>query len=151
PNDGVDPEMLMRNAEAALQDAKTRNEPYSFYAPEMNSRVAVNLVLENKLRSALEKRQFVLHYQPKVELESGRVVGLEALIRWNDQDSGLVDPLTFIPLLEETGLILEVGAWALEQAASDYRDLCEAVPDCPRIAVNVSPLQLRQKDFAAAV
>ena len=151
PNDGADPEALMRNAEAALQDAKTRNEHYSFYAPDMNSRVAGNLVLENKLRSALEKRQFVLHYQPKVELDSGRVVGLEALIRWNDHDHGLVHPLTFIPLLEETGLILEVGNWALEQAASDYRALSEAITDCPRIAVNVSPLQLRQKDFAAAV
>jgi diguanylate cyclase (GGDEF)-like protein len=151
PNDGADPEVLMRNAEAALQDAKARNEHYSFYAPDMNSRVAVNLVLENKLRSALEKRQFVLHYQPKVELDSGRVVGLEALIRWNDHDRGLVHPLTFIPLLEETGLILEVGAWVLEQAASDYRALSAAVADCPRIAVNVSPLQLRQGDFAATV
>jgi diguanylate cyclase (GGDEF)-like protein len=151
PNDGADPEVLMRNAEAALQAAKKRNEHYSFYAPDMNSRVAVKLVLENKLRSALEKRQFVLHYQPKVDLDSGRVVGLEALIRWNDHDRGLVQPLTFIPLLEETGLILEVGAWVMEQAASDYRTLSEAVPDCPRIAVNVSPLQLRQADFAAVV
>ncbi|HEY6862532.1 MAG TPA: EAL domain-containing protein [Burkholderiales bacterium] len=151
PNDGADPEVLMRNADAALQDAKTRNEHYSFYAPDMNSRVAVNLVLENKLRSALEKREFVLYYQPKVDLDSGRVVGLEALMRWNDRDQGLVHPLTFIPLLEETGLILEVGAWALEQAATDYRALSESVADCPRIAVNVSPLQLRQKDFAAAV
>jgi len=151
PNDGADPELLMRNAEAALQNAKARNEPCSFYAPDMNSRVAVNLVLENKLRSALEKREFVLHYQPKVDLDSGRVVGLEALIRWNDHDKGLVQPLTFMPLLEETGLILEVGAWALEQAASDYRALSETVADCPRIAVNVSPLQLRQNDFAAAV
>ena len=151
PNDGADPEVLLRNAEAALQDAKTRNEHYSFYAPDMNSRVAVNLVLENKLRSALERREFVLYYQPKVDLDSGRVVGLEALIRWNDRDQGLVHPLTFIPLLEETGLILEVGAWVLQQAATDYRALSEAVADCPRIAVNVSPLQLRQNDFAAAV
>jgi diguanylate cyclase (GGDEF)-like protein len=151
PSDGVDPELLMRNAEAALQAAKNRNEHYSFYAPDMNSRVAVNLVLENKLRTALEKHEFVLHYQPKVDLDSGRVVGLEALIRWNDRDEGLVHPLTFIPLLEETGLILEVGAWVLEQAASDYRTLSATMDDCPRIAVNVSPLQLRQKDFAADV
>jgi diguanylate cyclase (GGDEF)-like protein len=150
PNDGADPEALLRNAEAALQGAKSRNEQYLFYAPEMNSRVAVNLVLENKLRRALERREFVLHYQPKAELESGRVVGLEALILWNDSGQGLVQPLTFVPLLEETGLILEVGAWVLEQAASDYRTLSAGAVDCPRIAVNVSPLQLRQKDFAAA-
>jgi diguanylate cyclase (GGDEF)-like protein len=151
PSDGDDPDFLMRNADAALQDAKSRNEQYSFYAPDMNSRVAVNLVLENKLRLALERREFVLHYQPKVELESGRVVGLEALIRWNDPETGLVQPLTFIPLLEETGLILEVGAWVLEQAVSDYRALSADVADCPRIAVNVSPLQLRQKDLAGAI
>jgi diguanylate cyclase (GGDEF)-like protein len=149
PNDGADPEALMRNAEAALQGAKSRNEQYLFYAPEMNSRVAVNLVLENKLRRALERREFVLHYQPKAEIESGRITGLEALIRWNDSEHGLVQPLTFVPLLEETGLILEVGAWVLEQAAADYRALSATVADCPRIAVNVSPLQLRQKDFAA--
>jgi diguanylate cyclase (GGDEF)-like protein len=76
PNDGADPEALMRNAEAALQGAKNRNEQYLFYAPDMNSRVAVNLVLENKLRGALERREFILHYQPKAELDSGRIVGL---------------------------------------------------------------------------
>jgi diguanylate cyclase (GGDEF)-like protein len=151
PSDGDDPDLLMRNAEAALQDAKSRNEEYLFYAPDMNSRVAVNLVLENKLRRALERREFVLHYQPKVELDSGRVMGLEALIRWNDPETGLVPPLTFIPLLEETGLILEVGAWVLEQAVSDYRALSADIADCPRIAVNVSPLQLQQKDLAGAI
>jgi diguanylate cyclase (GGDEF)-like protein len=151
PSDGDEPDVLIRNADAALQDAKSRNEQFLFYAPDMNSRVAVNLVLENKLRLALERREFVLHYQPKVELVTGRIVGLEALIRWNDPEGGLVPPLTFIPLLEETGLILEVGAWVLEQASADYRSLAVVVADCPRIAVNVSPLQLRQKDFAAAL
>jgi diguanylate cyclase (GGDEF)-like protein len=151
PSDGDDPDILVRNAEAALQNAKSRNEPFSFYAPEMNSRVSVNMILENKLRLALEKHQFVLHYQPKVALASGRTVGLEALIRWRESEAGLVPPLTFVPLLEETGLILEVGSWVLEQAVADYRLLSAQMTDCPRIAVNVSPLQLRQKDFATRI
>jgi diguanylate cyclase (GGDEF)-like protein/PAS domain S-box-containing protein len=151
PGDGTDAETLFRNAEAALKQAKSTGESYLFYAREMNAHVAEKLSLENKLRQALEREQFVLYYQPKVNIVDGRICGMEALIRWNDPETGLVPPLKFIALLEETGLIIPVGAWALGQAVSDYRQLSAKGITCPRIAVNVSPLQLRQKDFASSV
>jgi EAL domain-containing protein (putative c-di-GMP-specific phosphodiesterase class I) len=103
------------------------------------------------LRGALEQRQFVLHYQPKVDLRDDSIVGLEALIRWNDPSRGMIAPASFIPLLEETGLIVEVGRWVLSQAASDYRDWRERGFEPPRIAVNVSPLQLRHQGFIMEV
>jgi len=151
PDDGRDAETLIRNAEAALKQAKASGQKYLYYTPAMNARVAEKLMLENKLRLAIERNEFVLHYQPKVYLETGRVSGLEALIRWNDPESGLVPPVRFIPLLEETGMILEVGTWAIRQALEDSR-LWQAKPvRPPRIAVNVSPLQLQQKDFVDVV
>jgi len=142
---------LLGNAEAALKKAKTGGDKFLFYAQKMNERVAENLALENKLRMALEREEFVLHYQPKVDLDSGAVVGLEALIRWQSPELGLVPPMNFIPLLEETGLILEVGSWALRRAAVDHRRWSEAGLKPPRVAVNVSAIQLRQRDFVAVV
>ena len=147
PADGHDVERLYRNAEAALKDAKRTGQRYQFYAPEMNARVAEQLKLENDLRDALLQEQYVLHYQPRFDLSSGRVVGLEALIRWRHPDRGMVSPADFIPLLEETGMILEVGRWALTRAAMDHDKWRAAGRNAPRIAVNVSPVQLRRKDF----
>src|SRR5437879_6268823 len=89
----------------------------------MNERIHENLSLENKLREALDKEEFVLHYQPKVDVENRGIVGVEALIRWQSPELGLVPPMKFIPLLEETGLILQVGSWALRRAALDHRAL----------------------------
>jgi diguanylate cyclase (GGDEF)-like protein/PAS domain S-box-containing protein len=151
PADGADSESLFRNAEAALKKAKVTGERYLFYTPEMTARVAEKLSLENKLRQALEKEEFVLHYQPKVTLEERRIVGVEALIRWQSPEAGLVPPMKFIPLLEETGLILEVGAWALKRAALDYRAWAQAGLKPPKVAVNVSAIQLRQRDFVRTV
>ena len=151
PDDGTDPETLLRNAEAALKNAKAGGERYLFHAQPMTERVAERLSLENKLRQALERSEFVLHYQPKVSLATGRIVGLEALIRWQSAELGLVPPGRFIPLMEETGLILEAGAWALRQAARDHRRWSEAGQVPPRVAVNVSAIQLRKKDFVATV
>jgi PAS domain S-box-containing protein/diguanylate cyclase (GGDEF)-like protein len=151
PADGSDADTLLRNAEAALKNAKETAEPYSFYQPAMNAAVAQNLLLENKLRRALDLRQFVLHYQPKVELATGLLCGLEALIRWNDPDAGVVPPMRFIPLLEQTGLILDVGRWAIHQALDDHRKWTALGLKPPRIAVNVSPIQLRRKDFVTVV
>ena len=151
PADGQDTETLLRNAEAALKQAKLSGDKYLFYTPELNARVAETLTLENKLRRALEQEEFVLYYQPKVELKSGQICGLEALLRWNDPEVGLVPPLKFISLLEETGMILEVGRWALAKAVSDSRTWQANGLQSPRIAVNVSPIQLRQKDFVSMV
>jgi diguanylate cyclase (GGDEF)-like protein len=151
PQDGSDGEALLRNAEAAVKNAKATGERYLFFAQEMTARIADKLSLENKLRQALEKEEFVLYYQPKVDLETRAIVGVEALIRWQSPDKGLVPPLHFIPLLEETGLILQVGEWALKRAARDHRGWVEQKLKAPRIAVNVSAIQLRQRDFVRVV
>lgn len=151
PADGADPETLYRNAEAALKKAKTGGARYLFHTQKMTERVAGRLSLENKLRRAVEYEEFVLHYQPKVTLEDRRIVGVEALIRWNDPATGLVPPIEFIPLLEETGLILEVGAWALRRAILDHARWQGLGLAAPRVAVNVSPVQLRLSDYVEVV
>jgi diguanylate cyclase (GGDEF)-like protein len=151
PDDGNDAETLFRNAETALKKAKSGGESYLFYAPEMNARAAESLTLENKLRRALELGQFVLHYQPKVDVRTRALTGLEALIRWQDPELGLVPPAQFIPLMEETGLILDVGQWALRQAVADHRHWTALGLHPPRIAVNASSIQLRQKNFTDTV
>jgi EAL domain-containing protein (putative c-di-GMP-specific phosphodiesterase class I) len=151
PADGASADGLLANAEAALKQAKLHQEPFLFYEPAMNARVAEKLTLEHKLRRALERDEFTLHYQPKVHLGSGRVKGVEALIRWNDPDQGLVPPARFIPLLEETGLILDVGRWALEKALDDWRRRAATGRPTPRVAVNVSAIQLRRADFVEVV
>jgi diguanylate cyclase (GGDEF)-like protein/PAS domain S-box-containing protein len=147
PDDGTDAEALFRCSEAALRKAKVAGDRYRFYKKELTASVTDKLTLENQLRRALENEEFVLHYQPKINLESGRLVSAEALIRWNDPLVGLVSPSGFIPILEETGLIYEVGRWALRKAIKDYLRWRAAGLPAVRIAVNVSPLQLRHRDF----
>lgn len=151
PDDGADAESLFKNAEAALKKAKASGERYLFYTKKMTEMVASKLTLENQLRQALDKGEFVLHYQPKVNLVSGKLTSAEALIRWNDPRTGLVPPSSFIPLLEETGMIYEVGRWAMRQAIADYLRWRAAGLAAVRIAVNVSPLQLRNRGFIAEV
>ena len=151
PDDGADADTLFRNAEAALKKAKARGERYLFYDQKMTEAVAAKLSLENQLRQALDKGEFVLHYQPKLNLASGRVTGAEALIRWNDPRTGLVPPGRFIPILEETGLIYDVGRWALRKAIEDYLRWRASGLAVVRIAVNVSPLQLRNRGFVAEI
>ena len=147
PYDGADSDTLFKNAESALNKAKTSGERYLFYTQKMTDMVAGKLTLENQLRQALDKGEFVLHYQPKVNLASGKMTSAEALIRWNDPRTGLVPPARFIPILEETGLIQEVGRWALRQAIEDALRWRSAGLAALRIAVNVSPLQLRHRGF----
>ncbi|NDP38515.1 MAG: EAL domain-containing protein [Rhodoferax sp.] len=147
PHDGADTDTLFKNAEAALNKAKASGERYLFYTQKMTDMVAGKLTLENQLRQALDKGEFVLHYQPKVSLVSGKMTGAEALIRWNDPRTGLVPPARFIPILEETGLIYDVGRWALRQAIDDALRWRSAGLAAVRIAVNVSPLQLRHRGF----
>jgi len=151
PADGGDADTLFKNAEAALKKAGDSGERYLFYAAEMNARAAHALSLESRLRKAVAARQFVLHYQPKIELANDAICGFEALIRWQDPETGLVPPGAFIPMLEETGLILEVGLWALGQALADHREWTARGSAVPRIAVNVSAIQLQQRDFTDLV
>jgi len=147
PGDGDDAETLFRNADAALNKAKGAGDVYLFYAPQMNARVAEQLKLENELRNAIVREQYVLHYQPRFDLANGQIVGMEALIRWMHPERGMVPPGEFIQLLEETGMILDVGRWALRRAALEHAAWCAKGRLPPRIAVNVSPAQLRRKDF----
>ncbi|MHB1872099.1 MAG: sensor domain-containing protein [Steroidobacteraceae bacterium] len=151
PNDASDAEALIRNAEAALRRAKGGAEKYVYYSPEMNARATEVLTLESQLRRAADQSEFVLYYQPKVNLSDGRISGVEALIRWQNPEQGLVPPARFIRALEETGLVGTVGQWALERALADQRRWRVAGREPPRVAVNVSPLQLQCKEFAARV
>ena len=144
-----DGNVLVQNAETALRAAKASGEKHLRFDAERHSKVVARLSLEHKLRVALEQQQFELHYQPKVNVKTRRIEGVEALIRWRDPEAGLISPAAFIPLLESTGLIVEVGEWVLERAALDcqqWRD--DGLPPV-RIAVNISPVQLRRPDFVS--
>ncbi|OIR17227.1 phytochrome-like protein cph2 [mine drainage metagenome] len=152
PFDGVNTTALLKNAAAALHHAKNegRNN-FQYYAGQMNASAWRHLKLETDLRRALEREEFVLHYQPKADLQSGKVVGMEVLLRWQSADRGLVMPGEFIPVLEETGLILPVGEWVLRTACKQAGLwLAAGFPDI-RIAVNLSAVQFRQPDFASLV
>jgi diguanylate cyclase (GGDEF)-like protein len=151
PKDGADADTIFGNAESALKKAKAIGDRCLYYTSNMNERVAERLSLENRLRRAIDNFEFVLHYQPKLNLASGRLTGAEALIRWNDPSTGLVPPGRFIPILEETGLIHEVGRWALEKAVEDFLRWRAAGMTAVRIAVNVSPVQLRNAGFVAEI
>jgi diguanylate cyclase (GGDEF)-like protein/PAS domain S-box-containing protein len=151
PTDADTAETLFVNAEAALKRATGAADPYLFYSPEMNARIAERLHVESRLRKALNERQFVLHYQTKVDLATRQIRGLEALIRWNDPEEGLVLPDDFVPLLEESGLIIEVGRWVIEQAAADIQGWRDLGLRAPRVAVNVSEVQVRHPNFVATV
>lgn len=151
PGDGDDAETLLRNAEVALKKAKAAGEPYLFFNRTMIERVAERLSLENRLRQALDKEQFVLHFQPKVNLVTRELTGAEALIRWNDPRTGLVLPGMFIPILEESGLIHDVGRWAMRKAVVDNRRWRSMGLKGVRVAVNVSPLQLRSRGLIAEI
>jgi EAL domain-containing protein (putative c-di-GMP-specific phosphodiesterase class I) len=151
PRDGADAASLFRNAEASLRHAKETGERLLFYAPHINARAAEQRQLETRLRKAVEQRELFLHYQPKLDLASRKIVGLEALMRWQAPEGGLVSPVKFIPVLEQTGLILEAGSQAIAAASLLYRTWRARGLDAPRIAVNVSALQLRRRSFVEDV
>jgi EAL domain-containing protein (putative c-di-GMP-specific phosphodiesterase class I) len=142
---------LFRNAESALKKAKTSGDKFLFYSQNMSVSAAGRLTLENQLRQALERHEFVLFFQPKVNLLSGKVTGAEALLRWNDPLTGLVAPNRIIPILEETGLMHDVGRWALNEAVDTYRRWRAAGLPAVGIAVNVSPMQLRNRGFLTEI
>ena len=151
PGDGDDPETLLRNAESALRKARTSIEPFVFYEPDMNTCVSEALLMESRLRKAIEREEFVLHYQPKFRLADRRICGVEALIRWRDPEHGLIPPGRFIPTLEETGLIGAAGRWALRRALEEAQRWKQRSGRTLRVAVNVSPLQLNQPNFIEQV
>jgi len=151
PDDGVDANVLLRHAEVALKKAKIRGERYLWYRPQMSEKLSAHLMLESQLRLALERNEFVLHYQPKVDLPHRRLTGAEALIRWNHPRRGLIAPSEFIPVLEETGLIHQVGAWALQRAMKDFRRWRDSGLRAVPISVNVSFIQLRRRSFVEEV
>ena len=147
PKDASSPLQLLQHAEAALRRAKEEGINDFEYTASINAQIAERMLLSQKLHRALDQHQFVIHYQPIVDLDSGRIVGAEALLRWNDPERGIVPPDKFIPLLEQSGQIIPVGNWVLEQAARDRREIHAAGLGDLRIAVNISPLQLHQSDF----
>jgi diguanylate cyclase (GGDEF)-like protein len=152
PMDGPDTTTLLKNADAALFHAKNegRNN-YQYYAAQMNAMAWQRLALETSLRRALEREEFVLYYQPKVELDSGEIIGIEALLRWQSPELGLVPPGVFISLLEETGLMLPVGEWVLRAACKQGALWVQSGFSAVRIAVNLSALQFRQADLSGMV
>lgn len=152
PQNGEDAEALLKNADAALSRAKQLGRKnFHFYTAEINAQVAKRLSLHSSLRRALERDEFALHYQPKINSKTGEISGVEALLRWNNPESGMVLPDEFIPVLEETGLIVDVGRWVMEKAVVEYDQWLAISARPPRIAVNVSQLQLAQKEFPAVV
>jgi diguanylate cyclase (GGDEF)-like protein/PAS domain S-box-containing protein len=141
---------LIRNADAAMYHSKQNGgNTWAFYVPQMNAAAVERLMLKSKLRRALERNEFVILYQSKVDLRDGRVVGAEALLRWRLPGHGDISPSQFIPLAEETSLILEIGEWVLNRVCADYRQWQRAVPQPGRIAINLSLRQLKQASFIA--
>jgi diguanylate cyclase (GGDEF)-like protein/PAS domain S-box-containing protein len=152
PDDGMNAETLMKNADFAMYQAKDagRNN-YQCFKTEMNVRAIERQSLENALRHALDRHEFELYYQPKINLASGVITGLEALIRWRHPMRGLVSPAQFIPVAEECGFIVPIGRWVLREACEQVRRWQRDGLPALRIAVNISPVELRAADFVASV
>lgn len=152
PDDGRDAETLLKNADSAMYKAKElgRNN-FQYFSAEMNTSVTDRLELLNRLRQAISNEDFVLHYQPKVCLASHKITGAEALVRWNSAHSGMVSPASFIPLAEETGLIIPLGEWVLRTACRQNRAWQEAGYPAIPISVNLSPRQLARGDIVEVV
>jgi EAL domain-containing protein (putative c-di-GMP-specific phosphodiesterase class I) len=152
PDDGVNAETLIKNADTAMYQAKENGrQTYQFFKPAMNVRAVERQSIEEGLRRALERQEFVVHYQPKINLKTGRIAGAEALLRWTHPIRGPVSPAQFIPVAEDCGLILTIGTWVLREACQQAQAWVAAgLPNCT-MAVNISAIQLRQENFADTV
>jgi len=152
PTDGQDAETLLNHAEMAMYQAKQRGrKTYEFFSGEMNAHALERLTLENQLRRAVERNEFVLYYQPKVSIDSGRITGAEALVRWKHPELGIVSPAKFIPIAEETGLIVEIGQWVLRSACAQVQAWAKLGLPPMSVAVNVSGAQFKQRKVWHAV
>src|SRR6266849_212865 len=152
PEDGKDADTLIKNADTAMYHAKgTGRNNFQFFKGDMNLRAVERQSLESSLRHALEREQFLLHYQPKVNLDTGEITGVEALIRWQHPDRGLLSPGRFIPIAEDCGLIVQIGRWVLREACRQTREWQDAGSLRLPIAVNVSALEFRDPGFVDSV
>ena len=152
PNDGEDADSLLSNADTAMYRAKDQGrDNYKLYTPAMNARIVERLALENSLRHGLERGEFLVYYQPQVDIASGKIVGMEALVRWQHPERGLVFPAEFIPVAEETGLIVPLGEWVLRTACAQNKAWQAAGFPPMRVAVNLSARQFQQRDLIEEV
>ncbi len=152
PDDGIDAETLIKNAELAMYSAKEAGrDMYNYYSPEMNQKAHIRMELENGLRNALERGEFFLEFQPIMNAENRTVAAAEALVRWNHPTRGRIPPNEFIPLAEETGLILPLGEWVLRTVCSNMKTWNDAGLPQIRLSVNVSSRQVEQQNFAQIV
>ena len=152
PGDGTDGDTLLRNADAAMYQAKAHGRnTFHFYAPELTERARERLTLDGLLRYAVERGEFYLDYQPQYDIGSKRMVGAEALIRWAHPQQGIISPVRFIPLAEESGAIVEIGAWVLKEACGAMARWRAMGVAPPKMAINISVRQLERPDFTALV
>src|SRR6185436_12522206 len=148
PEDGRDAQTLMKNADTAMFHGKGLGKnTYQYFTAQMNIAVKRRMTLESALRRAVNQKDFVLHYQPQVDLESGEIIAVEALVRWQTEDSGIVMPGDFIPLAEETGLINELGEWVLREGCRQAREWHDRGLGRKRIAINLSARQFSDRGF----
>jgi diguanylate cyclase (GGDEF)-like protein len=152
PNDGTDADTLLANADAAMYRAKEiGRDNFQFYTPELNTRVHEKFLLQKELRNAILRSEFVIHYQPQVDLRTGRVFAVEALIRWQHPTLGLISPIRFIPMAEETGLIVPIGDWVLLAACRQNKAWQDAGLPPMTICVNVSARQFKERSWVNRV
>ncbi|MEO6147592.1 MAG: GGDEF domain-containing phosphodiesterase, partial [Sulfuriferula sp.] len=146
PQDGEDVETLLKNSDTAMYHAKEAGRSnYQFFAKEMNTAAAERLLLESSLRQAIDRNELLLHYQPLVNIADGRIIATEALVRWNHPELGLISPVRFIPIAEDSGVIVPLGDWVLRQACYQLKLWRELGIPLQRMVVNLSPHQFRQK------
>jgi predicted signal transduction protein with EAL and GGDEF domain len=152
PEDGTDGETLIKNADVAMLSAKdSGRNTYQFFTPEMNEHALERQFLESGLRHGLDDREFVLHYQPKIDLETETITGAEALIRWRPPGRGIVMPEKFIFIAEQCGYIVPIGRWVLQEACSQTKRWLDAGLAPVPVAINISAVELRSKDFVKGV